>query len=861
MHQNEQVLNYCLANGIKVYISKMNNTSISCFLICYGVGSGLDPSGQTGISHFLEHLMYKGTSSVTNGELQKKIWSVGGEHSALTSLDYTYFFTLIHPTHLETIMKLEADRMLNLKITDNQVEIERQIILAERASAIKTPKAKLYEELWLTAFTESSYRNLVIGNNHDIKMINSQLIQEHYHKYYRPDNATIIIAGDVNPYKTIENIQRYFGSISKPESSLMHNYISEPIQNTKRKKIIESSTNIPYTALAWKTPIATHPDRIKFDLLKIILSGASPYLKDGKTIGITKSLLYDFVSKNSSIFKFSQSSILDSKNEGVFIISNGMNTTMLDEAEDFFLEHFIENIKQANLENIFLDSAIQLAKRQYIYAKDSVLIQTINLAKSIIKTGSPFFWTNYIEQLEKTSLNDIKETFNKYFVTEKLSVLSMIPNKSLIKTTGTQVSRSALKYSLDHTSITKGKHISVTNFNFPNYNIKETILNNGLKILNYKKVKSNTITIRMTFEAGALFDPITKKGLSFLTSQLAYKTALLEADEGIMIEALCDLETISFVITCTTDDFINSLQLLSKTFITPEYDSEIFSWIRAQKNYSSKIHYSKLYPKKHILNRAIEGTKSTQGLTLKDVYLFINKNIKPQGSIITISSDLPESYIIDSITHYFSNWDGTQHRYIIPETSLAQSFSEHISLQSSITDIKLFWMGVQRNHPDYLKLSLLAYILGKKDSNYGGRLWETIREQLGYSYYQNVYFESTGYQSPWMVNVGVSHENTEVVLKVIKNQINKLKETGSISKNELELLLAYLHGNFYLLLENPKFITYFIEQCVRFNLGLNYITELQYEIRNITIKQLEQTAINYLDESNLVVVTSGPFQI
>ena len=194
-----QIADFTLDNGLEVVVIPDRRAPVVTHMLWFKVGSADEEPGKSGIAHFLEHLMFKGTDEHPQGEFSARIAEVGGRENAFTSYDYTAYFQQIAPEHLETMMEFEADRMTGLVLTDAVVDPERQVVIEERNSRIETqPNSILGESVNATLYQNHGYGVPIIGWMHEIEKLNRADALEFYQRYYAPNNAVLVVAGDVD---------------------------------------------------------------------------------------------------------------------------------------------------------------------------------------------------------------------------------------------------------------------------------------------------------------------------------------------------------------------------------------------------------------------------------------------------------------------------------------------------------------------------------------------------------------------------------------------------------------------------------------------------------------------------------------
>ena len=224
-----------LANGLKVVVISNHRAPLVTQLVMYKVGAMDEPPGQTGIAHFLEHLMFKGTKNLAPGEFSKIVARNGGQENAFTSRDYTGYHQSFSSDRLEIMMQIESDRMCNLTLTQDDIEPERQVVLEERNTRVENnPSALLSEEVNAAFYINHPYRRPIIGWRHEIESISRSNLLAFYNKWYAPNNAILVIAGDVNASDVLGLAKKYYGGIPSKKLPLRVKWV-EPRHKSDRR--------------------------------------------------------------------------------------------------------------------------------------------------------------------------------------------------------------------------------------------------------------------------------------------------------------------------------------------------------------------------------------------------------------------------------------------------------------------------------------------------------------------------------------------------------------------------------------------------------------------------------------------------
>ncbi|WP_246804431.1 M16 family metallopeptidase [Mesorhizobium mediterraneum] len=269
---------FLLDNGMEVVVIPDHRAPIVNHMVWYNVGSADEPPGQSGIAHFVEHLMFKAaTINHAAGEFDRAVAEIGGSHNAFTDYDYTAFYETVAPSALEQMMSFEADRMFNLILNDDDIKTERDVILEERRSRIdNNPQAVMEEEVDATLWQSQPYRIPVIGWMQEVEKLNWTDAVSFYNLYYRPNNAVLVVAGDVEPETVKALAEKTYGKVAAGPGLARIRPV-EPEQNTKRTvTLADARVSVPRFSTQWVVPsyhTAEPGEAEALDLLAEILGG------------------------------------------------------------------------------------------------------------------------------------------------------------------------------------------------------------------------------------------------------------------------------------------------------------------------------------------------------------------------------------------------------------------------------------------------------------------------------------------------------------------------------------------------------------------------------------------------------------
>jgi zinc protease len=313
-----EILEQTLPNGLKVVVKTDRRAPVVVSQVWYRAGSMDESYGATGVAHVLEHMMFKGTRDVPAGEFSKRIAAAGGRENAFTSRDHTAYFQTLQKDRLELALKLEADRMANLVLSGEEFAKEINVVMEERRMRTEdSAQAKLYEALMATAYQTHPYRHPVIGWMDDLKNMKVEDARRWYENWYSPNNATLVVAGDIDPAQVFAWAQQYFGGIQARPLPLRKPQ-QEPEQIGMKQVTVKAPAKLPVVALVWPAPNLRDPardaDPYALEILAGVLDGhASARLNQSlvreKQIAVEASAGYDSIARGPGMFSLDASPV------------------------------------------------------------------------------------------------------------------------------------------------------------------------------------------------------------------------------------------------------------------------------------------------------------------------------------------------------------------------------------------------------------------------------------------------------------------------------------------------------------------------------------------------------------------------
>ena len=422
----QAVYEYQLDNGLKILVRPDQRAPVVVSQVWYKVGSSYEYNGITGISHMLEHMMFKGTQQLKPGEFSEIIALHGGRENAFTSRDYTAYFQTISHEHLELCLRLEADRMRNIVFDPEEFVKERAVVAEERRLRYEDrPQSLTYEQFTAAAYVNSPYHHPVIGWMEDIQAYTVTDAQRWYQTWYAPNNATLVVVGDVDPDEVFTLAKRYFGPL-RPATITPPKPQREVVQRGQRRVQVHGPTKVPYLLLGYKAPVLkTIDDSAEVYALEVlagILSGGDSArlnrrLVRGQQIAASASASYNPYSRLQSLFTLAA------------VPATGVSVADLEAA-------LIAELQDLQTE-LVSDAELERVKAQVVaadvYQKDSMFYQAMALG---ILTTVGLDWRlidDYVPGVQRVTAEQLRAVARRYFQPEQLTVAELVP-ESVAKT-------------------------------------------------------------------------------------------------------------------------------------------------------------------------------------------------------------------------------------------------------------------------------------------------------------------------------------------------------------------------------------------------------------------------------------------
>ena len=410
-----------LSNGLKLIVREDHRAPTVAHMVWYRAGSMDEINGRTGVAHVLEHMMFKGTDKVKSGEFSRLVAAVGGRENAFTSRDYTAYFQQVEKSKLDEVIKLEADRMSNLNFDDAEFLKEIQVVMEERRLRTEdNPSSLLNESLMATAYMSSPYRHPVVGWMNDLQNMKASDARDWYRAWYKPNNATVVITGDVDAKKVLAIVEKYYGAVAAQELPARKPQV-EPTQKGMKQVQVKAAADSAQLAMAWKVPRLEpgkldDPEPYALELLTAVLDGYDNarlnrvLVKQEKVVNDV-GVGYDMVSRGPELFLISATM---AKGKTVSQAEASIRKALNELKQKGILESELKRIK------------VRILSDQ-IYKRDSIFGQAMEIGSTEM---AGFSWKDIdymLERMQTITPEQVQAVAKKYLIDEGLTIAVLDP--------------------------------------------------------------------------------------------------------------------------------------------------------------------------------------------------------------------------------------------------------------------------------------------------------------------------------------------------------------------------------------------------------------------------------------------------
>jgi len=878
---------YELENGLNVVLHQDKSDPIVSVAIQYGVGSNREKKGRTGFAHLFEHMLFQESENVPQDQFFKTIQDVGGTLNGGTWQDGTVYYEVVPNNALETVLWLESDRMgfLINTVTESAFANQQEVVQNEKRQRVdNNPYGHTSWVIDKNLFPDGHpYSWQVIGELEDLQNATVADVKEFYDKFYGPNNATLVIAGDFEEGNAKELVEKYFGEIKKRQEVASLDVQNVTLDETKRLYHEDNFATAPQLNIVWPTVEQYTDDAYALDILGEILS-------DGKNAPLYRVLVED-MELASQPYAWNGSDQI----AGKFRISVTANSGVdLDSVETGITKAFAlfekEGVKEADIERIKAG-----LETDFYNGISSVLGKSFQLAQYDVFTGNPGFIEKDIENIKAVTAEDVTRVYDKYIKGKPFILTSFVPKGQVEliaeNSEKAEVVEEEITENVETEIVDADVEIEKTPSKFdrsvapemgdtPKLNIPDSWtanLPNEMEVYGIVQDELPLVNFSLVIDGGHLLDDLSKNGVANLMSDImmegtATKTPL-ELEEAIdRLGASINMYTTdeSLVLRGNTlaRNFDATMALVEEILLQPRWDEKEFARIKtstvngikrsdANPNVIANRVYNKmLYGENHPLAQPTSGTvESVEAITIEDLKTYYTKYISPSVSRFHVVGDVSENQALAALDGLKENWEAKE--VTIPEFPINNDrdkaslyFVDVPNAKQSV--INIGYIAMPRTDKDFYPAEVMNYKLG---GSFSGNVNLVLREEKGYTYGARSGFSGTKIPGTFTASSSVRTNTTGESVSIFKDEIAKYKE--GISEEDLAFTKNALIKSNARRFETQGSLLGMLQERSAYGLDPNYIAEEEATINSMTLEQHKELANKYLDESKMAYLVVG----
>ena len=822
-----------LPNGQTVVVYEIKNNPLVTIDTWIKTGSINETDKNNGVSHFLEHLFFKGTKAHPTGEFDRILESKGAIVNAATSKDFTHYYITIPSEYFDTAMELHSDMLLHPQIPRKELEKERKVVLEEIAKDENTPSKQVYDNLNDMMYTTHPYKRKVIGSADIIGTIRREEILDYFNQYYTPSNMITLVIGDVDTQKAINKIQQCFNQEYK--KPVKKRFKKENQIQVQKRKIEYTDTASGYMMIGFRGVNISDKDILALDVLSEVLGGGKSS-KLYRNIKEQKGLAYS-ISASSGGFR----------DDGIFYITANFIPSSLEKLEKAIFEE-ISYIQKYGITDEELQRAKNMIIQNTYYSRESTSNISSELGYIMTLTNSSELYDNYVDGIQKVSAEEVKSAAQKYLGINKSAISIALPKSMEKLETKAQIQHTAQKIS-EHNGVTK-------------YTI-----DNGSTLLINENKNNDIIAITIIAKGGEFLEEIPGEGTLAASTLLkgtkkysAQELAQILDENGIQIAPACGEDFFTINIQTTTAQIDKTLDILDEIInhaIFDDYElekkrSEILAKIKqnrdvpmniALENYKTIMFENSVYSHS---NKILE--KTLPSIQREDVLRYYNDILDAKNIIVSINGNVDTEKMISSFGTIIPN---KKHAAVNFSNYSVTKLTTPKTTSQTIKDLQTAWlfMGWQtagvKNQKDFVTLKVINTLLG---SGMSSRLFRNLREQDGLAYQLGSSYSPLMLGGIFTTYIGTNPDTLDYSRKKILNEINRLK-IEFVSDTELQDAKDRLKGSFIIAMETNSEKASNIGAFEAYGLGYDFLNNYTKMIDEVTASDIISVANKYFNDN------------
>jgi len=880
---------YSLPNGLEVVLHLDTSDPIVSTAIMYHVGSSREETGKTGFAHLFEHMLFQESENIPQDQFFKKIQNVGGTLNGFTSNDVTTYFEVVPKNALELVLWMESDRMgyfINT-VTQNAFAVQQNVVQNEKRQGVdNVPYGHTDYVIDKNLFPEGHpYNWQVIGEMADLQKATVEDVRAFYDKFYGPNNATLVLAGDFDRDSAKALVEKYFGEIKSHGEVAVRQPMPVVLPESIRLFHEDNFATVPEITVVWPTPEEYNKDSYALTYLARILA-------EGK-----KAPLYKVLVKEKQLTSDVNAYNYSMELAGRFTLSMRANEgKSLAEIEEGVKEAFRLFEEEAINQND-IDRIRALIETNFYNGINNVFNKSLQLAFYNTFRDDPGFIVTDLENYKSVTIEDVMRVYNTYIKDKPTVVTSFVPKgkqelmaansvpagiveENIASATKVNIENVAATSPIDKTPslIDRSKEPAIGGD--PAVKVPEiwkAELNNGLKIRGIQHDELPVVTFELAIDGGFFLDDPARPGAANLITDMMSEGTKNKTPEqleeeiellGANINWYTTREEIVVNANCLSRNFTETLALVEEMLLQPRWDSVQFELAKvrtinqieqreADPQYlTSNAIYKLLYGNDHIFANNVMGTKeSVAELTMDDLKAFYEKCFSPSVARFNIAGNVTR----DEVTCALNSLDTNRAKkdvdfpgYSVPEAPEKSGiyFINVPGAKQSV--IYAGRISVPRTDPDYYSLTVMNYKLG---GSFSGVLNLILREEKGYTYGARSFFSEMKNPAPFLASSSVRSDATMESVNIFKKSMEDYR--NGISDEDMEFTRNSLIKSNLRRFETVNNLLSMLSAISKYDLPDDYVLLEERVVREMTAEQLKSLAQENIRPDQMIYVIAG----
>ncbi len=843
-------------DGLRALILQDNSFPVAAVYSLVHTGSRNEADSEAGFSHFVEHMLFKGTGRRPPGMIGQEVTRIGGEINGFTTYDYTGYTIVVDSAHLDLALDVHGDAISSSSFDPNESRRERTVILEEIKLSETSPRMILRKKLFRNAFPFHQYGVPVIGRRRTVGRTSRERLYEYYRRHYVRENVTVVVIGDVSTERVLEGIERHFAGVPHGGAEAPGPEDIEfgiPYSFSERAGI-----SAAYLAAALPGVPLDHEDHAAVSVLTMVLGA-------GRCGRLYRRIQYPGTADSIDFHP------LALKKAGLLLISGACQPGRVTEVMDAVREEF-DALKEKAPDAAEIERAKRMVLASSVYDRETFGERAAYLSLCVA-LASPAFDREYLDAVEKMTPDRLHDAARQYLDLDRAVVGRIVPRRTSAAVAGGGGGRAGSDWNVPAPKLAAAAA--------PRWEadgeVKKTRLSNGIVLLCRESRRLPIVSCGAIFRAGSTREASGRSGLASMTRQLLLKgaagrslqqTSFLLESLGIDMGGRADADEACLNFETLPDEFETALALLRDAITDPNFDEEEIERTRREMttrvrreqdsmmSYLARVGALALW-EDHPYSRLPSGEEEDiLAISIEDIRTFHERFYGADNMVLAIVGDItPEDAAAGAEAAFGGLRSSGSSRVDLPEyTPIGRPTGLDEIKPWPAAAVALAWRVPSITSRDLFPLQILSAVLGNP---FGSRVWKTIREERGLAYTTGATYYPRALGGAFLLHAGVSARSIPMVADLLLEEVRKVKR-APITAEELHDAQTYLAGSYRRSRQSCSQIADYLAFYESCGLGYEFDTRYVDLLNQVTAEDVMRAAGDHMDEKNFLTLTIRP---